>query len=179
MTEHKTEEWRPVAGFEDRYQVSDGGHVMSLIHPKTRILAGSMAGDGYRKVILCPAVGKRVHVYVHRLVLSTFVGPCPLGMEACHGNGNRQDNRLANLRWDTPSENNRDIVRLGNHNSANRTSCPQGHALTWPNLVLSELRHGGRKCRACSQARAILQRRDGDAQAISDERYALILRGVA
>ena len=29
---------------------------------------------------------------VHRLVLETFVGPCPGGMECCHANGNSLDN---------------------------------------------------------------------------------------
>lgn len=52
---------------------------------------------------------------VHRLVLETFIGPCPVGMEACHNNGNRQDNRLANLRWDTHSNNVKDAVKHGTH----------------------------------------------------------------
>ena len=44
---------------------------------------------------------------VHRLVLETFVGMCPTGMQGDHINRNRQDNRLENLRWVTPQENNR------------------------------------------------------------------------
>lgn len=42
---------------------------------------------------------------VHRLVLETFVGNCPAGHEACHNDGNRQNNNLKNLRWDTPEAN--------------------------------------------------------------------------
>ena len=42
---------------------------------------------------------------VHRLVLVTFVGNCPAGHEACHNDGNRQNNILQNLRWDTPKAN--------------------------------------------------------------------------
>jgi hypothetical protein len=34
-------------------------------------------------------------------------------MQACHNNGNRQDNRLTNLRWDTPLNNTRDKVSHG------------------------------------------------------------------
>lgn len=37
---------------------------------------------------------------VHRLVLEAFIGPCPPGTVACHGNGNG-NSRLCNLRWDT------------------------------------------------------------------------------
>jgi len=52
---------------------------------------------------------------IHRLVLETFVGPCPAGMEACHNNGVRTDNGLENLRWDTKSSNNKDAVQHGTH----------------------------------------------------------------
>ena len=50
---------------------------------------------------------------VHTLVLSAFVGSRPEGMHACHGNGNKLDNRLENLRWDTVSANALDRVRHG------------------------------------------------------------------
>ena len=50
---------------------------------------------------------------VHRLVLDAFVGPCPEGLEACHENGNRIDNRLSNLRWDTRSNNHQDKLKHG------------------------------------------------------------------
>lgn len=68
---------------------------------------------GYFTVKICNedgSFGKKVH----RLVLETFVGPCPLGMEACHFDGNRQNNRLENLRWATSKENNlTDKLRQG------------------------------------------------------------------
>ena len=43
--------------------------------------------------------------HVHRLVLEAFDRPCPPGMEVLHGPGGRTDNRLANLRYATRSEN--------------------------------------------------------------------------
>ena len=42
---------------------------------------------------------------VHRLIAEAFHGPCPAGMECCHNNGIRHDNRESNLRWGTRSEN--------------------------------------------------------------------------
>ena len=45
---------------------------------------------------------------VHILVLIAFVGPRPAKMQACHGNRNRSDNRIENLRWDTWHGNFRD-----------------------------------------------------------------------
>ena len=57
--------------------------------------------------------GRRATRAIHRLVLETFVGPCPAGMEACHNNGDPTDNRLENLRWDTHSNNAKDAVQHG------------------------------------------------------------------
>lgn len=53
--------------------------------------------------------------YVHRLVLEAFVGPCPESMEGCHNNGDKSDNRLENLRWDTRSSNSFDAMKHGTH----------------------------------------------------------------
>ncbi|MFM7012619.1 MAG: HNH endonuclease signature motif containing protein [Betaproteobacteria bacterium] len=36
---------------------------------------------------------------VHQMVLETFVGPKPEGMQTRHLNGVRTDNRLENLKW--------------------------------------------------------------------------------
>lgn len=55
-----------------------------------------------------------VRVNVHRLVLEAFVGPCPKGMQACHfPDPNRSNNRLSNLRWDTPKNNHDDKRKHG------------------------------------------------------------------
>jgi len=52
---------------------------------------------------------------IHRLVLETFIGPCPEGMECRHLNGNKQDNRLENLKWGTHSKNQYDAVQHQTH----------------------------------------------------------------
>lgn len=52
---------------------------------------------------------RQVNVYVHRLVLETFVGKCPPGMECLHKDGNKGNCRLANLRWDTRVANRSDM----------------------------------------------------------------------
>lgn len=53
---------------------------------------------------------------IHRLVLETFVGLCPSGMQCRHLNGNHQDNRLENLSWGTQLENAQDRINHGNAN---------------------------------------------------------------
>lgn len=47
-----------------------------------------------------PGSGKRVTIFVHRLVLEAFVGPCPPGMECRHyPDQNPANNNLTNLSW--------------------------------------------------------------------------------
>lgn len=51
---------------------------------------------------------------VHILVLEAFIGPRPNGLQACHNNGIRDDNRIENLRWDTQQANSDDRNKHGN-----------------------------------------------------------------
>jgi len=73
-------------------------------------------------------------------------------MEGCHNNGDKDNNRLSNLRWDTPSSNSLDLVRHGTHNQARKTHCPRGHRLEAPNLKASYLASGRRGCLSCHRA---------------------------
>ena len=58
---------------------------------------------------------------VSRLVLEAFVGPCPEGMEACHfPDRDTRNNRLENLRWDTPRSNQADRKIHGTSNAGER-----------------------------------------------------------
>ena len=49
--------------------------------------------------------------YIHRSVALAFLGETPDGMEVCHNNGIKSDNRLENLRFDTRSKNMLDVIR--------------------------------------------------------------------
>jgi hypothetical protein len=69
---------------------------------------------GHQHIIL-KKNGKRFTKLVHRLVLETYVGPCPEGMEACHNDGNPKNNNLSNLRWDTRKANHADAIKQGTH----------------------------------------------------------------
>lgn len=68
---------------------------------------------GYLRGSFIADDGKKYSRLVHRLVLLTFVGPCPDGMDARHLNGIPGDNRLTNLAWGTPKENAADKARHG------------------------------------------------------------------
>jgi len=56
---------------------------------------------------------RRITRYVHRLLLTAFVGPCPEGMECRHLDGCRTNNQLSNLVWGTRAENISDRIAHG------------------------------------------------------------------
>lgn len=57
---------------------------------------------------------KSIHLLVHRLILLAFAGNPPTEQHECaHWNGVRSDNRIANLRWATKTENQADRFRHG------------------------------------------------------------------
>ena len=103
------EVWKPVVGFEGKYEVSNMGRVRSLIGG-SRVLRQQRLHSGYTEVIL---VGN--HRRVHRLVLEAFVGPRPDGYQCDHINTVRDDNRIENLRWVTASANQRNPITRGRH----------------------------------------------------------------
>lgn len=158
MLSNYPERWLPVSGYEGLYEVSDFGNVRSLDRlsaykdgrsslRKGRILKAQKDNLGRLQVRLSKdGVGKTFRV--HRLVLEAFDRPRPEGLIACHWDDNPENNRLENLRWDTPSGNNLDQVRNGNHYAANRTHCPQGHEYAGDNLIVYENR---RYCRTCQR----------------------------
>jgi hypothetical protein len=118
--------WKPVVGYEGLYEVSDQGRVRSIEHQTKlgprggRVLSRATEKRlGYVKVNLYRD-GKARSVRVHCLVLEAFRGSCPEGMEGCHDNGNRSDNRLDNLRWDTRPANHADKHRHGTMMSGER-----------------------------------------------------------
>lgn len=182
------EEWRPVPDWEGIYEVSNLGRVRSM----ARVVIGR---DGrkmrYRTTLLTPSIDKagypRINLYrnksvrrygVHRLVLSTFVGPCPEGMEALHNDGDPGNSRLDNLRYGSSSENTLDTVLHGNHNNARKAECPRGHALVVENLKPGTLKLGRRECLSCARTRSFLYRnphRKADFKSIADSYYLKIM----
>lgn len=81
-------------------------------HKEGKFLKPGKINNGYLIVSLCKN-RKKYNRLVHRLVLETFVGLCPKGMETRHLNGNPADNRLENLQWGTYSDNVKDAIKHG------------------------------------------------------------------
>lgn len=57
--------------------------------------------------------GKFLNLEIHRLMVETFIGEIPKGMQVNHINGDRYDNRLSNLEVVTPLENMQHAHRNG------------------------------------------------------------------
>jgi hypothetical protein len=69
---------------------------------------------GHLRVQIRDEAGNIIFVYLHRLILITFVGPPPFpGADARHLNGVRADNRAENLAWGTRADNVADAAGHG------------------------------------------------------------------
>ena len=100
--------WKDVPGFEGYYEVNTEGDVRRT--GKQKLLSKVIDRDGYIAYCFC-VKGKRTNVVAHRVVMETFVGPCPLGHVTRHKDGVRANNHLTNLEYGTPAENAADMLR--------------------------------------------------------------------
>ncbi len=109
------ETWRPIPGYEGRYEVSNMGRVKSLSRPLViagrtyrllpdRIMQLHVHNNGYA-VVWLRIPGSHKKFYVHRLVAYGFI-PMPAGKEVVnHKDRDRRNNSLENLEWLTFQEN--------------------------------------------------------------------------
>ena len=101
------ETWKPIPGFPG-YDVSDQGQVRSyykrvggdakweLSDTPQRIMAGATDKRGVRLMVMRSAGLSHIRT-VHSLVMLSFIGPRPEGLEVCHYDGNPSNNHLDNL----------------------------------------------------------------------------------
>jgi len=105
--------WKPVAGFESRYQVSSFGKFKALeretilpngkkIRLKERLIKGSRMKIGYISVTL----DSKTRRYAHQIVAEAFLPINEYKQTVNHKDGNKTNNRVDNLEWHTYKENN-------------------------------------------------------------------------
>lgn len=93
-----SKQWRPIPGFEGKYEANKNGQIRSLMTNK--VLKPAVNQNGYAHLSLC---GKDHRV--HRIIAKTFI-PNPQGLrDVNHKNGIKTDNRAENLEWVSHSEN--------------------------------------------------------------------------
>lgn len=98
----ETENWKAIAGYEGRYEVSDHGNVKSLL--TNRILCPAPNSRGYMTVQLY-LPGKPKSFLVHAIVAEAFFGPRPEGRQVNHIDGDKRNNAASNLEYVTQSIN--------------------------------------------------------------------------
>lgn len=154
--------WRPVAGYEGAYEVSDKGRVRSLdrwVASKNRwgdvmhcrrgkLLCPQTTTFGYLKVILSKH-GKTTNKMVATLVAEAFIGPRPNGLLVLHNDGDAQNNCVSNLRYGTQAENMQDSIKHGTR--------PRGRAHKCAKLTEAQVH----EIRASKDTNAALARRFG------------------
>lgn len=131
--EQEPEEWRPIPGFGDRYEVSDHGRVRSKrfaidlanggtrIYPP-RILSGSTRRLAYRYVCICFG-GREYPLAIHRLVAAAFCHQPDDATEVNHIDLNKANNHASNLEWVTPKQNIAHAVRRGRFTASTNPNC--------------------------------------------------------
>lgn len=118
------EVWKDIPGYEGLYQVSSSGNVKTMTKTTVAINRwGSESTRTYpeklmmvsintyrqnrRYVVLRKDKQQKMHL-VSWLVAAAFIGPRPANHHVCHNNGNAQDDRVENLRYDTAKGNTKD-----------------------------------------------------------------------
>ncbi len=115
--------WKDIPGWEDRYQANSDGRIRSkdmLVKAgkspygkavrKGRELKPVVKGGRYLAVTLAKGPNRKQYL-IHDLIMLTFKGPKPKGLQTCHNNDVKKDNSYSNLRYDTAQGNNADRYR--------------------------------------------------------------------
>lgn len=88
-----------------------------------RLKASPRKEDGRGRLKLRCADGTYRRRYVSSFILEAFIGPCPLGLEACHKDGNCLNDAADNLRWDTSASNKADMIGHGTRLRGESINC--------------------------------------------------------
>ncbi|MDP3445801.1 MAG: NUMOD4 domain-containing protein, partial [Ignavibacteria bacterium] len=104
--------WKDIELFEGKYQVSNTGKVKSIdridVNGRKRIgieLKYLIESQGYPRVTLWINRHEKKDIRIHFLVASAFILNPENKKTVNHIDGNKQNNDVSNLEWNTYSEN--------------------------------------------------------------------------
>jgi hypothetical protein len=110
------EVWKPIAGYEELYSVSNLGHIRRDARgPHThigKILKLRSSHNGYLRVGLLKNYVKGWY-FVHRLVMQAFLERCPADMQVNHKDADKTNNTFENLEYVTPKQNGAHATAMG------------------------------------------------------------------
>jgi DNA uptake protein ComE-like DNA-binding protein len=110
--------WKDVNDYEGYYEVSNLGRIRTVYrvvnnqHLKSKIKSLNRIVDGY----LCVSLqknGAKASKPVHRIVATAHIPNSENKPQVNHKNGNKLDNRVVNLEWNTGVENMRHAINTG------------------------------------------------------------------
>ena len=153
------EEWKPIAGYNGKYLVSNlgrvkangeyvtrtlpNGTIIKSFH-KERIMKPFGNGNGYLVVGLTTNRKVKNH-YVHRLVATAFIGDIPKGMVVNHLDFNRGNNCASNLEITTQKNNTHySRERMSHPKSVTYSATGEKHIRYRKNRYFVEINHKGK-----------------------------------
>lgn len=111
------EEWRPVVGYESRYEVSNLGALRRTCATKggrKEEMMPYMNAKGYLRIRLSHGTKDTSKAHrVHKLVAAAFIGPAPEKHEVNHIDADKQNNGLDNLEYVSHAKNMEHAKALG------------------------------------------------------------------
>ena len=113
---------KDVPEYEGLYTVDEMGHVYST--RANKMLKESVMQNGYKYVHLCDGKNHTKSVRIHRIVAKAFLNNENQYAQVNHINGDKKDNRVANLEWCSREQNIKHAMKTGlfNTNGENNPS---------------------------------------------------------
>lgn len=137
-----------------------------IVNVEEKILKATKNQYGYLQIQLCTIGHKHINKLIHKLVATAFIDNPENKSDINHKNGNKLDNRVYNLEWNTQKENNQHAINTGLNKTKkilcvdlNREFETAYKAAEWINEIkfdnrklIKSLRHNIRQCATNKQS---------------------------
>lgn len=113
--EQSEEIWKDVIGYEGKYIISNTNKIISLDFKRTGVrkqMIPRIGTTGYYMIVLCKD-GKPKNHRMHRLIEKAFIPNPENKGDINHIDGNKLNNHISNLEWNTRKENINHAYRIG------------------------------------------------------------------
>lgn len=113
--------WKDIEGYEGMFRVSSYGKIYSIPRPSTKGGIRKINIDkGYMYVNLRKDGKKGSNKFIHRLVAKHFIPNPENKTQVNHIDGNKLNNMVDNLEWNTPQENINHYISTSNKSYSSR-----------------------------------------------------------